>query len=158
MICLWTPTRADMLLQPVLDNVVSPVLAQMDCGKYPKLYCSYTCHIRMADHVSSYCRPGGSVVKNLPANAGDTGDSGLIPVSGRSPEGGTGYPLQYTCLESPVDREACWARVMGSQSWTWLSDWPHVHSLTGLLDLPTRLNNCREKILEPGFLNWCKVE
>ena len=122
MICLWMPTRAEMLLQPVLDNVLSPVLAQTDCGKYSKLHCSYTCHIQMAeDHVSSCYRPGGSVVKNPPANAGDTGDAGWIPVSGRSPEGGTGYPLQCSCLESPVDREAWWATVMGSQSWTWLS-------------------------------------
>ena len=111
--------QAEMLLQPVLDNVVSPVLAQMDCGKYPKLHCSYICHIRMAeDHVSSCYRPGGSVVKNLPANAGDKEDAGSSPLSGRFPEGGTGYPLQYSSLESPVDREAWGATVMGSQSWT----------------------------------------
>ena len=158
MICLWTPTRAEMLLQPVPDDVLSPVLAQMDCGKYSKLHCSHTCHIRMAeDHVSNCYRPGGSVVKNPPANAGDTGDAGSIPGSGSFPEGGTGYPLQYSCLESPVDREAWWATVMGSQSWTWLSDWAHVHALTDLLDLSKRYN-CREKILEPGFLNWWKVK
>ena len=45
--------------------------------------------------------PGGSVVKNLPANAGDAGDMGLIPGSGRSPRGGNGNPLQYSCLENP---------------------------------------------------------
>ena len=39
----------------------------------------------------------GSVVKNLPANAGDTGDVGSIPGSGRSPGGGNGNPLQYFC-------------------------------------------------------------
>ena len=42
--------------------------------------------------------PGGSVVKNLPASAGDTGDSGSIPGSGRSPGGGHGNLLQYSCL------------------------------------------------------------
>ena len=47
--------------------------------------------------------PGGIVVKNLPANAGDMGS---IPESGRSPEGGNGNPLQYSCLENPMDREA----------------------------------------------------
>ena len=47
--------------------------------------------------------PGGSVVKNQPANAGD---SGLIPASGRSYGGGHGNPLQYSCLENPMDREA----------------------------------------------------
>ena len=46
------------------------------------------------------------VVKNLPASAGDTGDPGLIPGSGRSPEGENGNPLQYSCLENPTDRGA----------------------------------------------------
>ena len=41
------------------------------------------------------------VVKNLPANAGDTRDLGLIPGWGRSPEEDNGYPLQYSCLENP---------------------------------------------------------
>ena len=45
--------------------------------------------------------PAGSVVKNLPANAGDTG---LIPGSGRSPGEGNGNPLQYSCLGNPMDR------------------------------------------------------
>ena len=44
------------------------------------------------------------VVKNLPANAGDRRDAGLIPGSERSPEGGHGSPLQYSCLENPMDR------------------------------------------------------
>ena len=43
--------------------------------------------------------PGGSVVKNLPANAGASGDVGSIPGSGRFPGGGNGNPLQYSCLE-----------------------------------------------------------
>ena len=50
--------------------------------------------------------PSGTVVKNLPANAGDTKDSALIPGSGRSPGGGNGNPLQYSCLENPMDRGA----------------------------------------------------
>ena len=41
--------------------------------------------------------PGGSEVKSLPANAGDIGDTGLIPELGRSPGGGNGNPLQYSC-------------------------------------------------------------
>ena len=49
---------------------------------------------------------GGSMVKNLPANAGATGDVGSIAGSGRSPGGGNGNPLQYSCLENPVDRGA----------------------------------------------------
>ena len=49
--------------------------------------------------------PGGTVVKNLPGNTGDTGDTGLIPA------GESGNPLQYSCLENPMDRGAWWARV-----------------------------------------------
>ena len=45
--------------------------------------------------------PGGSVVKNQPANAEDLRDTGLIPGSGISPGGGNGNPLQYSCLENP---------------------------------------------------------
>ena len=55
--------------------------------------------------------PGGFVVKNLPANAGDAGYTGLIPDSGRSPGGGNGNPLQYPCLENPMDRGASQATV-----------------------------------------------
>ena len=46
------------------------------------------------------------VVKNLPAIAGDVRDLGLIPVLGRSPGGGHGSPVQYSCLENPMDRGA----------------------------------------------------
>ena len=67
--------------------------------------------------------PGGEVVKNLPANAGDARDTGLIHVSGRSPGEGNGYPLQYSCLENPMDRGAWWATVHGvTMSRTRLSD------------------------------------
>ena len=47
---------------------------------------------------------GGSVVKNLPANAGDAKDMGSIPGLERSPGGGHGNPLQYSCQENPMDR------------------------------------------------------
>ena len=50
--------------------------------------------------------PGGIVVTNLPANTGATRDSALIPESGRSPGGGNGNPLQYSCLESSMNRGA----------------------------------------------------
>ena len=46
------------------------------------------------------------VVKNLPANAGDLRDADSIPGSGRSPGEGKGYPLQYSCLENPMNRGA----------------------------------------------------
>ena len=46
------------------------------------------------------------MVKNLPAKAGDIGDTGMISGSGSSPGGGDGNPLQYSCLENPMDRGA----------------------------------------------------
>ena len=55
--------------------------------------------------------PDGSVVKNPPANAGD---AGLIPALGRSPGEGHGSPLQYSCLENPMDRGAWQATVCGA--------------------------------------------
>ena len=64
--------------------------------------------------------PGGSVVKNVPVNAGDMG---LNPESGRSRGGGNGNPLQYSCLGNPMDRGTWWAAVHGvAKSRTWLSD------------------------------------
>ena len=61
-----------------------------------------------------------SVVKNLPANAGD---SGSIPGLGRSPREGNGNPLQYSCLGNPMVRGAWRATVHGvAKTWTHLSD------------------------------------
>ena len=58
------------------------------------------------------------VVKNPPDNAGDARDMGLITGSGRSPAGGNGNPLQYTCLENSMDRGARWATDHGvTKSW-----------------------------------------
>ena len=51
------------------------------------------------------------VVKNPPANAGDIRDMGSIPRLGRSPGGGHGNSLQYSCLENPMDRGDSWATV-----------------------------------------------
>ena len=55
------------------------------------------------------CFPGDSVVKNPPANAGD---SSSIPGLGRSPAKGNGNPLQYSCLGNPTDRGAWWLTVL----------------------------------------------
>ena len=61
------------------------------------------------------------MVKNPPANAGDVRDLGSITGSGRSPGGGCGNPLQYSCLENPMDREAWQATIHRiAQSWTQL--------------------------------------
>ena len=56
--------------------------------------------------------PGGSDGKESACNAGDPD---LIPWLQRSPVEGNGYPLQYSCLENPMDRGALWATVHGSQ-------------------------------------------
>ena len=56
---------------------------------------------------------GDASGKELPANAGDKRDMGTIPGLGRSPGGGHGNPLQYSCLENPMDRGAWRATVHG---------------------------------------------
>ena len=67
------------------------------------------------------------VVKDPPANAEDIRPMGLIPGSGRSPGEGHGSPLQYSCLENPMDRGA-WQAIVHriAQSWTWLK-WLSTH-------------------------------
>ena len=73
--------------------------------------------------------PGGSVISNLPANAGDAGGLGLSLGSGGSLGGGSGNPLQFACVGNPMDRGARWATVRGvSKSQTWLSI---EHNFTG---------------------------
>ena len=65
---------------------------------------------------------GDKVVRDPPANAGDTGDMGSIPESGRLPLVGKGNPLQYSSLENPMDRGDWWATVHGiATNRTWLS-------------------------------------
>ena len=81
------------------------------------------------------------VVKNPPANGRDTRDMSSIPGLGRSPGGGHGNPLQYSCLENPMDRGAWRATVHGvTKSLTWLK-WlsTHTHALN--------TSGCS--------LNWC---
>ena len=68
--------------------------------------------------VDSTCSTGWAsqvtlAIKNLLAKVGDIRDTGLIPRSGRSPGGGHGNPLQYSCLENPMDRGAWWSTVHG---------------------------------------------
>ena len=60
------------------------------------------------DYNKNWAFPGGSVVKNLPANAGDVGS---IPWSGRSLGRANDNPLQHSCLENPMDGGAWWATV-----------------------------------------------
>ena len=83
--------------------------------------CTYIYMFLPSDSISPHHNkgfPGGSVVKNLPANAGDLGDMGSIPGLGRSPGGGHGDPLQYSCLEIPH----------GQRSLVGYSPWGHKES------------------------------
>ena len=81
--------------------------------------------MRLHKSISFFGFPSVSVVKNLPATAGD---ADLIPGSGRSPGEGNGNPLQYSCLGNPMDREAWWATVHGlAKSQMWLNH--HHHPL-----------------------------
>ena len=66
--------------------------------------------------------PGGTVVRNLPASAGGTRDTGSISGLGRSPSVRNGNPPQYSCLENSVDRVVWWAVVHGvTKNWTQLN-------------------------------------
>ena len=79
--------------------------------------------------------PGGSEVKASACNAGDLGS---IPGLGRSPGEGDGNPLQYSCLENPMDREVRWATVYGvAKSRTQLSDFTFTFSFS----LHTKINS-----------------
>ena len=75
---------------------------------YMEIYISICLSICLSIYLSIYIYifPGGSVVKNLPANAGDVGDLDLIPGSERSPGRENGKPLQHSCLDNPMDRGA----------------------------------------------------
>ena len=87
------------------------------------------CHLSSrSQHQNLHCIAGSDnwwasqvapVVKNPPANAGNIREIGSIPGSGRSPRGGHGNPLQYSCLENSMDRGAWWATVHRvTKSWT----------------------------------------
>ena len=80
------------------------------------------------------------VVKNPPASAGDLRGMGSVPGSGRSLRGGHGNPLQYSCLETPKDREAWWATDHGVTESDRTEETQHAHVQT-----------CRENTAP-----WCK--
>ena len=91
----------------------------------------WTCSFLAALHASSADSEDGSAGKRI-SSAGDTGDAGLIPQSGRSPGEGNGNPLQYCCLWNPMDRGAWLATVHGiAKRQTRLST-KHIMSLGNL--------------------------
>ena len=67
---------------------------------------SWNRHLLLVNAVESMGLPWWLSSKESTCNARDAGDVGLIPVSGRAPRGGHGNPLQYSCLENPMDRVA----------------------------------------------------
>ena len=87
--------------------------------------------------------PGGSEVK---ASACNVGDLGSIPGSGRSPGEGNGNPLQYSCLENPMDRGAWWATVHGVAESGATEVTEHVH----LSQSRTTLKGCVIFRVPPG--------
>ena len=74
--------------------------------------------------------PAGSVIKESACNAGTAGDTRSIPGSGRSPGGGHGNPLQYSCLENPMDRAAWRAIVHGVAELDMTEATQHTHRHT----------------------------
>ena len=87
---------------------------------------------------------GGLPVKNLPASAGDTGDTGLIPGLGRSPGVGNGKPLSFSCLENFMDRGGGQAIVHGFTEPD-MTEWAHTHIS----------NHTSNKGLIPQIKNFC---
>ena len=93
-------------------TLMSPSFGSRDRGKSLATQMLALGMVKMSKGFSS-----GSAIKNLPANAGDEGS---IPGLERSPGGGRGIPLRYSCLENPIDRGDWWAtvhRVTKSQTW-----------------------------------------
>ena len=86
-------------------HVSAPKQGRMDLSKGTPL------SVFADDDKQELGSPHDAVVKNPPANAGDTRDAGLIPGSGRSPGVGNSNPLQYSCLKNSTDIGAWWAIV-----------------------------------------------
>ena len=81
--------------------------------------------------------PGGPVDKESTCNSGEAGDMASIPGPERSPGGGHGNPLQYSCLENPMDRGAWWATVHSvEKSWIWLKRWGTHARMDSLVGVP----------------------
>ena len=74
-------------------------------------------HLRKSESLKLFLNilgfPGGAVVKYPPSNSGVIGNLGSVSALGRSPAGGNGNPLQYSCQDNPMDRGECWVTVPG---------------------------------------------
>ena len=109
--------------------------------------------------------PAGSVVKNLPANAGRVRDSGSIPRSGWCPGGGHGNPLQYSCLENPMYRGPCTVHVqsMGSQGVrhdlaTKPPPLPHIWMWYLICFFSRWLSSCLRQFIQQFISSWYEIK
>ena len=119
-----------------------------------------TCSFFPTGSSSTHGFPGGSAVKNPPADAGDTGS---IPGSGRSPGGGNGSPLQYSCLENPMDRGGWWAtvhevakteRLNNNKLYKAACPWtPKQLSLPTFLRYAVKFSDSRPEAIKESFLS-----
>ena len=101
-------TQAFVWVAPTVQNTFHPSLP----GRIPPTFSTLMVPLHGLEKTVVYPGfPGGSVLRNPPASPGDTGDMGLIPGLERSPGEKHDNPLQYSCLENPMDRGAWRATV-----------------------------------------------
>ena len=118
-------------LQPLLGP--HPQFWKKTLGSSGKPTCGLLSGLQSEQHSDPHCGLWGApqvvlVVKHPPANEGAIRDTGLISGSRRSPRGGHGNPVQYSCLENPTDRGACRATIYRvPKSWTRLKG-PSTHA------------------------------
>ena len=91
---------------PILQPLMCTVSGKTSSSLFVLLWSDFMWH-----HDTPRSSQMAPMVKNLPANAGDTRDAGSVPELGRSPGGGNGNPIQYSYLGNPTDRGAWWAPV-----------------------------------------------
>ena len=119
-LALWKPQNKFPILFAWFQKVLryNPAHSSKLISKVSPHYCTHFAHFSLLVFIKGF--PGGSEVKASACNAGDPGS---IPRLGRSPGEGNGNPLQYSCLENPMDRGAWWAAVHGvTKSQTQLSN------------------------------------
>ena len=111
-----------------LLSVTWPVPLSAPCRVSSTFVCSPLCPPprRFSVPVRLLGLPGDSVVKNMSADAGDTGNVGFLPGSGRSPRVGNGNPLQNSCWEIPWTEEPDWLESLLSQSQKQLTSHTHI--------------------------------
>ena len=127
------------------------VTEQKNCRAKPTPKVSKQLFEKLLRFEGKRASPAALVVKNSPANAGDLRDPCSIPGSGRFPREGLSNPLQYSCLENPLDRGAWWATVHDSQSQTQLkqltTEYTHLTCNTSVLICTFLVLNTPWKVL-----------